>query len=73
MTGYLTFMQAKAHETEIGERVERARLARPERAGHVPPRGLRTSMARVLLGLAMRLDHGLRPTAVRRSTSGSHA
>jgi hypothetical protein len=69
MTGYLSYMEAKAREAEVGERAERARPAH-DGAGHAPPGRLRTALARVLLGLAIRLDHGLRPTTVRPSTSG---
>jgi hypothetical protein len=69
MTGYLSYMEAKTREVEIGVRAEQARLAHPDGASHAPPGRLRTSVARVLLGLAIRLDHGLRPTTVRPSTS----
>jgi hypothetical protein len=70
MSGYLSYMQAKARDAEIGERVERARLSHPDRTGSERPGRVRNSTARVLLGLAIRLDHGLQPTTVRPSSTG---
>jgi|tagenome__1003787_1003787.scaffolds.fasta_scaffold19244311_2 hypothetical protein len=66
MSGYLNYMYAAARDAEIGERAIRGRPAPDTSRGH--DRRLRGSMARFLLGLAIRLDRGLQPT-VRPSTS----
>jgi hypothetical protein len=60
MSGYLNYMQAKAHDAEIGERAERARPAREHaerarsaqrvRTSHGRPWRLRISMARACRG-----------------------
>jgi hypothetical protein len=71
MTAYLSHLQAQAHAEDLGEQARRDRLAHPVRTSPGRPARLRSSMAQFLLGLAIRLDHGLQPTAVRPSTSGS--
>ncbi len=68
MSPYLTHMQAEAHVADLREQA--ARRARPVPIGNERSRRLRTFMARVLLGLAIRLDHRLRPIAVRPAPVG---
>ena len=70
MSSYLSHVHAEAHAAELCEDAERARQAHLVRTGHGPPGRLRNSLARVLLGLAIRLDHGLQATAVQPTTSG---
>jgi hypothetical protein len=67
MSAYLSQVQAEAHAAELAEDARRARRAHPVATSDVRPRRLRSSAARMLLGLAVRLDHGLRSTTVRPS------
>jgi|tagenome__1003787_1003787.scaffolds.fasta_scaffold20945528_4 hypothetical protein len=67
MSVYLSHLQAEAHAADLLEQARRAHLVRNSRGR--PPR-LRNSVARVLLGIAIRLDQGLQPTTVRPSTTG---
>ena len=67
MSGYLSHVQAEAHAADLGEQARRGRSGHAVRTGR-PPR-FRNAMARLMLGLAMRHDHSLRPTASRPSAS----
>jgi hypothetical protein len=67
MTAYLSHLQAEAHAADLREQARRVQLLR---GGDDGPRRLRNSAARVLLGFAVRLDHGFQPAPARPSTSG---
>jgi hypothetical protein len=64
MSAYLTQIQAEAHAADLTEQARQAQLVRLARTGQPRPRRLRTSTARFLVALAVRLDHGLQPPAV---------
>jgi hypothetical protein len=59
MSAYLSNIQAEARSDDLREQ---ARRPRPAGAGSAPPRRLRVTVARTLMGLAIRLEHGLRTT-----------
>jgi hypothetical protein len=61
MTAYLSHLQAEAHAEDLRDEPRRPRA---DRTRHPRPGRLRHSTALVLLRLATRLDHGLRPTTV---------
>jgi hypothetical protein len=71
VTGYMTYLVVEAQESQRAEQVRLPRATDDARIGARPPSRLRTRTARLLVGLAMRLDDRLQPTAVRASTAGA--
>src|SRR6478672_6479967 len=61
MSPYLTHMAAEAHTADLREQA--ARRTRPVPVRRRGPSRLRNVMAQLLLGLAVRLDRRLQPTA----------
>jgi hypothetical protein len=71
MTSYLTYLAVEAQEADLAQR---ARRGPPHHLTRITPRRpgrLRTRTARLLLGLAVRLDDRLRPVAARVAPSGA--
>ena len=71
MSGYMTYLMVEAQQTELAERVRRARPLDDARIGRPDPSRLRTWTARLLPPLAMRLDNRLQPATARVAPSGA--
>ena len=71
MSGYMTYLMVEAQQTELAERVRRARPPDDARTGHPEPSRLRRWTARLLVALAMRLDNRLQPATARVAPSGA--
>jgi hypothetical protein len=69
MTGYLTYLMVEAQEAELAERAMRPRPARAPRTGRGHTGRFRSSTARLLMGLAVRLDDRLQRAPVPAATS----
>jgi hypothetical protein len=69
-SGHRHHIQVQTHAADLAQQARRDRLAGSTGTGHRGRRRLRNSMARLLVALAIRLDHGLQPPAVRASASG---
>ena len=67
----LTQMLVSAHAAELTDQARRAGLARTARTSERHPGRLRSSTARLLVGLARRLDHRLGPIPAHAPISGS--
>jgi hypothetical protein len=67
----LTQMLVEAHANDLTDQAQQARLARAARTAERPPRRLRTWTARLLVGLARRLDDRLPPIPAPAPISGS--
>jgi hypothetical protein len=72
MSGYLTYLLVAQQEAHLAERARRAPPPHVLRPGHRHPGRLRTRTARLLVGLAFRLDDRLQPPAARVVPSGAH-
>jgi hypothetical protein len=71
MTSPLTYLVVQAQEAYLGERARRAPMHHLDRIGARRPGRLRTRTARLLVGLAVRLDDRLHPTAASVAPSGA--
>jgi hypothetical protein len=69
MNGYLTYLMVEAQEAELAERARRPRPARAARADRPSGTGFRSSTARLLMALAVRLDGRLQRTTVPAATA----
>lgn len=67
----LTQMLVAAHAADLTDQARQARLARAARTSERHPGRLRSSTARLLVGLARRLDHRLGPIPAHAPISGS--
>jgi hypothetical protein len=68
-SGHRRHIQVQTHAADLAQPARRDRLAGPTGTGNRGRRRLRNSMARLLVALTIRLDHGLQPPAVRASAS----
>ena len=66
-----TQLLVAAHTADLIDEARQARLARAAGVSERHPGRLRTSTARLLVGLARRLDHGLGPIPAPAPISGS--
>ena len=73
MSGYFPQVQAEAHAADLAEQARRARLLSVARTDRPRPGRLRHPVSRLLVGLAARLDHRHRPSAVPVPTCGPGA
>ncbi|MCU1613203.1 MAG: hypothetical protein JWO98_743 [Frankiales bacterium] len=64
-------MLVEAHANDLTDQAHQARLARAARTAERPPSRLRAWSARLLVGLARRLDDRLAPIPAPASLSGS--
>ena len=71
MSEYLTHLVVDAHTADLRARARRAQLASDARTRGRRASRLRSSTARFLVAVAVRLDHRLQPAPVRSSTSGA--
>jgi hypothetical protein len=67
----LTQILVAAHTADLTDQARQARLARAARTSERHPGRLRTSIARLLVELAHRLDHRLGPIPAHAPISGS--
>jgi hypothetical protein len=70
MSSYLTYLLVQAQEADLAQRARRAPPRRVARQIPHPPGRLRTRTARLLVGLAHRLDDRSQPAAPRALPSG---
>jgi hypothetical protein len=71
MTSSLTYLVVEAQEAELAKRVRRVPPHHLARISPRRPGWLRTRTARLLVGLAVRLDDRLRPVTARVAPSGA--
>jgi hypothetical protein len=70
MSEHLTSMLVDAHTSDLLEQARRARLVHDAGTGRPRSSRLRSSTARLLVAVALRLDHRLQPVSVRSSAPG---
>jgi hypothetical protein len=71
MTGYLTYLMVEAQEAGLAARAMRPGPARAPRAGRRHTTRFRSSTARLLMAVAVRLDGRLQRAPVSAATSGT--
>jgi hypothetical protein len=64
MSGYLTYLMVEAQEAERAAKAMRPRPAPEASTGPRRPGPFRSSTARILVAMAIRLDNGLQPVPV---------
>jgi hypothetical protein len=70
MSEYLTSVMVDAHTADLLEQARRARLVHDAGTGRRRSSRLRSSTARLLVAVAVRLDNRLQPASVRSPASG---